>query len=67
MSVLATTLLIIALIAGLFGFIGVAGISTEIPKILFGAFLILFVISLTLAKRGHADKAKAVPGVKDVL
>ncbi len=67
MSVLAITFLIIALIAGLFGFIGVAGISTEIPKILFGAFMILFVISLTLAKRGQADKAKMLPGVKDVI
>ncbi len=67
MSVLAITFLIIALIGGLFGLIGVAGVSTEIAKILFGAFLILFVICLTLGKREQADKAKMLPGVKDVL
>jgi uncharacterized membrane protein YtjA (UPF0391 family) len=39
------TFLIIALIAGIFGFGGVAGASIEIAKIIFFIALVLFLIS----------------------
>ncbi len=42
----AITFLIIAIIAALLGFRKVAGTATQIAKILFFLFLILFVISL---------------------
>ncbi|HYZ30762.1 MAG TPA: DUF1328 domain-containing protein [Crenalkalicoccus sp.] len=38
--------LVIALVAGLFGFGGIAAASAGIAKILFGIFLILFLVSL---------------------
>ncbi len=45
---------VIALIAALFGFGGIAAGATEIAKILFFVFLVLFVVSLVagLIKRG---------------
>lgn len=50
----ALTFLIVALIAGVFGFGGVAVASAEIAKILFVVFLILFAVSLIagLLRRG---------------
>jgi len=42
----ALTFLIIALLAGLFGFGLVAGASYTIAKVLFFVFLVLFVVSL---------------------
>lgn len=48
----ALTFLIIALIAGLFGFGVVAGTAGTIAKILFVAFLVLFVVSLVAGRRG---------------
>jgi len=42
----AVTFLIIAIIAGVLGFGDIAGGATEIAKILFVVFLVLFVISL---------------------
>lgn len=38
--------LVVALIAGLFGFGGIASASAGIAKILFGIFIILFLVSL---------------------
>ena len=38
--------LVIALIAGLFGFGGIASASAGIAKILFGIFLVLFLLSM---------------------
>lgn len=38
--------LVIALIAAAFGFGGIAGAATDIAKILFFVFLVLFVVSL---------------------
>ncbi|MBV1799532.1 DUF1328 domain-containing protein [Siccirubricoccus sp. G192] len=38
--------LVIALVAGLFGFGGIASASAGIAKILFAIFLVLFLISL---------------------
>ena len=40
--------LVIALVAALFGFTGIAAGATEIAKILFFIFLLLFVISLIM-------------------
>jgi uncharacterized membrane protein YtjA (UPF0391 family) len=47
----AVTFLIIAIIAAFLGFGGIAGTSTEIAKVLFFAFLILFVVSLIMGRR----------------
>ena len=49
----AVVFLVLALIAAVFGFGGVAIISAEIAKILFFLFLVAFVISL-VAGRGRA-------------
>jgi uncharacterized membrane protein YtjA (UPF0391 family) len=45
---------VIALVAALFGFGGIAAGATEIAKILFFVFIVLFVVSLVagLIKRG---------------
>ncbi len=43
---LALTFLLVALLAGLFGFGLVAGASYTIAKVLFFVFLVLFILSL---------------------
>ncbi len=43
--------LIIALLAPLLGFSSIAGAAAGIAKILFGVFLVLFVISLFFGRR----------------
>ena len=48
---LAVFFLVIALVAGLFGFVGVAEISFEGAKILFFVFLVLAVLSFLLGRR----------------
>ena len=45
----AIIFLVISLIAGAFGFTGIARGAATIAKVLFGLFLILFVIFLILA------------------
>jgi uncharacterized membrane protein YtjA (UPF0391 family) len=47
--------LIVALVAGLFGFTEIAGPSYLIAKVLFFVFLILFVISLIMGSRTTRD------------
>ena len=47
----ALTFLVIALVAGLFGFGIIAGTSIAIAKILFFIFLILFLVSLIAGRR----------------
>jgi uncharacterized membrane protein YtjA (UPF0391 family) len=42
----AIAFLILAIIAAVFGFGGIAGAATGIAKILFWVFLVLFIISL---------------------
>jgi uncharacterized membrane protein YtjA (UPF0391 family) len=42
----ALAFLVIALIAGAFGFRGVAGMATGFAKLLFFVFLVLFVLTL---------------------
>ena len=47
--------LIVALIAGLFGFTPIAGASSEVARISFFGFLILFVASLLFDNRTPRD------------
>lgn len=47
----AITFLIIALIAAILGFGGIAGTAVGIAKILFFVFLALFIISLIFGRR----------------
>ena len=47
----AVTFLIIALIAAVLGFGGIAGTAVGIAKILFFVFLVLFVVSLLVGDR----------------
>jgi uncharacterized membrane protein YtjA (UPF0391 family) len=47
--------LIVALLAGLFGFTEIAGPSYLIAKVLFFVFLVLFVISLLMGGRTTRD------------
>ena len=44
----ALVFLVVSLIAGVLGFGGIAGASAGIAKILFGIFIILFLISLAM-------------------
>jgi len=44
----ALSFLVIALIAGVLGFGGIAGVATDIAKVLFFVFLVLFVVGLVL-------------------
>jgi len=48
----ALVFLLVALLAGLFGFTEVAGPSYFIAKVLFFVFLVLFVLSLIMGRRG---------------
>jgi uncharacterized membrane protein YtjA (UPF0391 family) len=50
----AVIFFVIAIIAALFGFGGIAAGATEIAKILFFVFLVLFIVSLVagMIKRG---------------
>ena len=47
--------LVVALIAGLFGFFDIAGTSYMVAKVLFFVFLVLFVVSLLLGSRTTRD------------
>jgi uncharacterized membrane protein YtjA (UPF0391 family) len=47
----AITFLIVALIAALFGFGGIASGATTIAQILFFVFLVLFIVSLLMGRR----------------
>ncbi len=49
----AVVFLIIALIAGLFGFGVIASTAAGIAKILFIVFLVLFVVSLLMGRRAQ--------------
>ena len=51
----AVVFLIIALVAALFGFGGIAAASAGIAKLLFFIFLVLFVVSLIFGWRGKED------------
>ncbi len=47
----ALTFLIVALVAGLFGFWGSEGVAMEIARVLFVVFLLLFIVSLLAGRR----------------
>jgi uncharacterized membrane protein YtjA (UPF0391 family) len=47
----ALTFLVLALVAALFGFGGVAGLSAEFAKILFFVFLVMFVVSALTGRK----------------
>ena len=51
----AVIFFVVAIVAALFGFGGIAAGATEIAKILFFIFLVLFIVSLVagLLKRGN--------------
>lgn len=51
----AVTFLIIALIAGVFGFGGVAAAGIDIARILFAVFLVLFLVSLVAHYNSNDD------------
>jgi uncharacterized membrane protein YtjA (UPF0391 family) len=50
----ALTFLIIALLAAVFGFTGIAGTAAGIAKILFFVFIALFLISFLVGRRPPA-------------
>ena len=50
----AIVFLVVALIAGVLGFTGIAGTAVGIAKILCAVFLVLFLISLILGRRRTA-------------
>ena len=47
----AIVLLVIALLAAVFGFGGIAGAATGIAKILFWIFVVLFLLNLVFGRR----------------
>lgn len=51
----ALVFLIVALVAGLFGFTDVAGVSYVAAKILFFVFLVLFVLTLLFGSRSARE------------
>ncbi|MEZ0223959.1 MAG: DUF1328 domain-containing protein [Alphaproteobacteria bacterium] len=53
----ALSFLILALVAGFLGFGGIAIVSIEIARLLFGVFLILFLLAAVI----HAMHGKAPP------
>ncbi len=53
----AFTFFIVALVAAVLGFGGIAGAATGIAKILFGVFLVAFVVSLVVGRRGRRPVA----------
>lgn len=53
----ALSFLILALVAGFLGFGGIAIVSIEIARVLFGVFLILFLIAAVM----HVMQGKAPP------
>lgn len=51
----AILFLVVALVAALFGFGGVASVGIDAARILFFVFLILFVVSLVMGSRTPRD------------
>ncbi len=48
----ALTFLVIALVAAVLGFGGVAGTAVGIAKLLFVVFLVMFIVALLVGRRG---------------
>ena len=57
----AIIFLIIAIVAALLGFRDVAGLATQIAKLLFFVFIILFLISLIYALFYHTPPPTPIP------
>ena len=53
----AVSFLIIALVAAVFGFGGIAVVSVELARLTFGVFIVLFLIAALM----HAFQGKAPP------
>lgn len=53
----ALTFLVIALVAAVFGFTGIAALSVDLAKIIFGVFLVLFIVTAIM----HLARGKAPP------
>ncbi len=53
----ALIFLVVALLAGAFGFYQTEGVATQIAKVLFVVFLVMFVASLILGSRGPRELA----------
>jgi uncharacterized membrane protein YtjA (UPF0391 family) len=53
---LAIVFLVIALIAAVFGFGGVAAVATDAARILFFVFIVLFLITLVMGRKGLSVK-----------
>lgn len=51
----AVTFLLVALLAAVFGFGGIAGAATDIARVLFFVFLVMFIIS----SFGHVARGKS--------
>ena len=51
MSIYPVAILVGALVAGLFGFSGIAGVAAGLAKVLFLVFALLFVVLLLVGKR----------------
>lgn len=47
----SVTFFIVAIIAAFFGYSGIAGTATDMAKILFFVFLIIFLVSFILGRR----------------
>ena len=60
----ALTFLIVALIAAVLGFGGIAGFAVEIAKIIFFVAIVLFVISAIVGLIRGTDADRAVAGVR---
>lgn len=56
----AITFLIIAIIAAVLGFGGIAGTATGIAKILFVVFLVMFIASFFLVVAAEADHERVI-------
>jgi len=50
----AILFLVVAIIAGVFGFGGIAAAATDIARLLCVVFLVLFVVALIAGRRGTA-------------
>ncbi len=57
MLALAIAFLIVGIIAGIFGFGGIAGTATWIAQVLFFVFLIAFIVSLFWGRRSPGSRA----------
>lgn len=56
----ALTFLVVALVAAVFGFSGIAAISMELARMIFGVFIVLFIITaLVYLVRGRAPPPPA--------